>query len=338
MKSVVYSQPGPDAVLDLVERPLPEVGVGQVRVRIVVSGVNPTDLSYRRRDTDVVSGQHVPGQDGAGVIDAVGAGVADLQVGDRVWVWDAAWQRAEGTAQEYVVLPARQAVPLPDAVSFDIGASLGIPALTAHRALTAFTDGPAALAPGALAGRTVLVAGGAGAVGNAAIQLATWSGAEVIATISDAEKARLATAAGAHHVINYRNQDLRDEIRRISPYGVDLVVEVDAHHNMATDVDVIAPHGGISIYTPGPGTTEIPAVTAMVKNISVTFILTYTTTTAQKDRAVAAVRAAVDAGAYGVGELRGLPLTRFTLPDTAKAYAAVEGHVVGKALIDVSPL
>ena len=336
MRSVVYYRPGPALELELADRPVPVVGPGQVRVRMVVAGVNPTDLDARRRDPDVIAVPHVPGQDGAGIVDAVGDHVDTVRVGDRVWVWDAAWRRSEGTAQEYVVLPAMHVVALPDGVSFDVGAALGIPALTAHRALTSFAEGPRALSPDALGGYTVLVAGGAGAVGNAAIQLARWAGAEVIATVSDAAKADLARAAGAHFVIDYRKSDVREQVSRITDHGVDLIVEVNAKANMATDMDVIAEHGGIAIYTPGDGTTAIPSIAAMTKNVQVSFILTYTTTSAQKLNAVQSVSRAVGQGAFRIGEDAGLPITRYPLAETASAHSAVEHHAVGKVLIDVT--
>src|SRR5258705_4599785 len=177
MRAVVYSTGGDVDVLRLVDRPVPDPGPGEVRVAVHVSGVNPTDWKARRGQPRFP--QQVPNQDGAGVVDAVGPGVEPGRVGERVWIWEAAWQRAEGTAQEFVVLPARQAGALPDGASFELGASLGIPALTAHRCLTVADGGPTRLGPGALSGRTVLVAGGAGAVGNAAIQLAGWAGARV---------------------------------------------------------------------------------------------------------------------------------------------------------------
>ncbi|MFL6076017.1 MAG: alcohol dehydrogenase catalytic domain-containing protein, partial [Mycobacteriales bacterium] len=185
MKAVVYSEGGDSGVLRLVDRPVPEPGPGEVRVKVVLSGVNPTDWKARQGGAlPAGAAEMVPNQDGAGVVDAVGPGVAEPTIGQRVWIWEAAWQRADGTAQEYVVLPARQAVPLPDGASFELGASLGIPALTAHRCLTVADGGPTRLKPGTLDGRTVLVAGGAGAVGNAAIQLARWAGGTVISTVS----------------------------------------------------------------------------------------------------------------------------------------------------------
>jgi len=157
MRAIVYTEGGDAGVMRLVERPVPEPGPGEVRVRVEVSGVNPTDWKARRGGSSFP--EMVPNQDGAGVVDAVGEGVDASRVGERVWLWEAADLRADGTAQEYVALPARQAVALPDDVSFDLGASLGIPALTAHRCLTVADGGPDRLAPGALAGRTVLEIG-----------------------------------------------------------------------------------------------------------------------------------------------------------------------------------
>ena len=161
-----------------------------------------------------------------GVVDAVGDGVTRSR-----WATGSGWRWPStaapyGTAAEYTVQPAEQVVPLPDEASYDLGASLGVPAVTAHRALTTIEGGPARLGPGALDGRTVLVQGGAGAVGNAAIQLARWSGATVVTTVSSDEKAALATAAGAHHVVDYTQGDTEAAIRAVAPDGVDLVVEV----------------------------------------------------------------------------------------------------------------
>src|SRR3954454_5815345 len=226
MRAAVFEKTGPASVLQIVERELPAAGPGEVRVRIVLSAVNPTDTGTRagRGVPDGVAPPRVPNQDGAGVVDAVGDGVTGLEAGDLVWVWDAGYGRANGTAQEYVVLPRRQVVRMKDDIPFEVGAALGIPALTAHRCLTLASDGPARLAPGALDGRTVLVSGGAGAVGNAAIQLAKWAGATVLTTVSSKEKADLATAAGADAVINYREEDLAARVKDLAPGGAQIVV------------------------------------------------------------------------------------------------------------------
>ena len=334
MRAVVYSQAdGPD-VLRLVERPVPEPGSGEVRVRVRVSGVNPTDWKARRGE--LAFPEAVPNQDGAGTIDAVGDGVNASRVGERVWVWEAAWQRADGTAQEYVVLPERQAVRLPDGVSFDAGASLGIPALTAHRCLTVSELGPSRLAPGALAAQTVLVAGGAGAVGHAAIQLARWSGAHVITTVSGDEKANLAHAAGAEHVVNYRSPDALEQIRRLAPDGVDVIVEVAPAANAALDAAVLASNGTVAIYAgDGGGVFEVSVGELMSRNPRYQFVLVYTVPPAAKDQAVEDVTSAAADGALPVGEDAGLPLHHYPLEQVANAHAAVEGGAVGKVLIDV---
>jgi NADPH2:quinone reductase len=269
-------------------------------------------------------------------VDAVGAGVDPLRVGERVWLWEAAWQRADGTAQEYVVLPERQAVRLEDGVSFDVGASLGIPALTAHRCLTVSDDGPRRLAPGALARRTVLVAGGAGAVGHAAIQLAHWSGAHVVATVSSDEKAALARAAGADGVVNYRSDDAINEIRRLAPDGVDVVVEVAPAANVALDLAVLAPNGTVAVYaTDGGDELDLPVWELMSRNLRYQFVLVYTVPPGVKDQAVADVTAAAADGALEVGKEAGLPLHHFPLERTADAHAAVERGAIGKVLVDV---
>ncbi|TAM71325.1 MAG: NADPH:quinone reductase [Microbacteriaceae bacterium] len=338
MKAVEYRNTGTPEVLQLVERERPAVSAGEVRVRIAVAGVNPTDWKSRvgAGDGTLLTQPKVPGQDGAGFVDAVGAGVIGVAPGDRVWVWDAALRAGGGTAQEYVTLPSRQVVALPGAASFDLGATLGIPALTAHRALTAFEHASPQLAAGSLDGRTVLVAGGAGAVGHAAIELARWAGATVVATVSSAEKAQLAARAGAQHVVNYREADVEAAIRGIRPDGVDIIVEVNPLANLELDQSVIAPNGTIALYAADAGTVlPLPVRANMTKNVRYQFILTYTTTLAEKDTAVAAVRDAVAAGALHVGEAAGLPIIRFALERTADAHRAVEAGAVGKVLIDV---
>jgi NADPH2:quinone reductase len=339
VRAIVYSEPGGSEVLRLVERPEPEPGPGEVRVRVHVSGVNPTDWKARRaaRGGELPFPEQVPNQDGAGVIDAVGEGVPPSRLGERVWIWEAAWERADGTAQELVVLPSRQAVPLPDSVSFDVGASLGIPALTAHVCLTAAPDGPRSLRPGALAGTTVLVAGGAGAVGHAAIQLARWAGARVLATVSTDEKAALARAAGADAVVRYRDEDAADRIRSLAPDGVQTIVEVAPAVNGALDAAVVAPNGTVAVYAAdggaGIGADQWPL---MLKNVTYRFVLVYTVPEAAKDQAVADVSAALADGALAVGEEAGLPLHRYPLERTGDAHDAVEAGAVGKVLIDVA--
>ena len=332
MKAIVYTANGPSDVLALVERPVPEPGPGEVRVAVRVSGVNPTD--WKSRAGTAPAGEQVPNQDGSGVVDAVGAGVPAERVGERVWIWEAAWQRADGTAQEYLVLPQEQAVPLPDGASFELGASVGIPAMTAHRALTLGVDGPERLAPGALSGRTVLVAGGAGAVGNAAIQLARWAGATVVTTVSGPAKGVLATAAGAHHVVDYRAEDAAKAVREIAPEGVDLIVEVAPSDNVGLDVAVLRTGGTVAFYADGSGPeVTLPIRELMFRNLRWLGVLIYTIPREAKLSAAAAVAAALADGALRGGEEAGLPWHRYPLERTGDAHDAVQGGTVGKVLI-----
>ena len=335
MRAAVFNETGSADVLQIVDREVPPVGPGEVRVRVVLSAVNPTDTGTRagRGVPDGVAPPRVPNQDGSGVVDAVGDAVTGLAAGDRVWLWDAGYGRANGTAQEFVVLPRRQVVRMNDDVPFEVGADLGIPALTAHRCLTLASDGPARLGPGALAGRTVLVAGGAGAVGNAAIQLAKWAGAYVLTTVSSKEKADLASAAGADAVINYREEDVAARIKEHSRTGPQIIVEVNTA-NLDLDLDVIAPGGNVAIYVGGK--FSVPSFKAMVKNVSLDFVLTYTTSVDEKDAAVASVAEAVNDGAFRVGEEAGLPIVRFPFERIAAAHEAVEQHVTGKVVIEIS--
>jgi NADPH2:quinone reductase len=301
-----------------------------------VSGVNPTDWKARSGG-QLAFPEVVPNQDGSGTIDAVGEGVDAARVGERVWLWEAAWQRANGTAQQSVVLPERQAVQLRDDVSFDVGASLGIPALTAHRCLTVSERGPSRLGPGALAAQTVFVAGGAGAVGHAAIQLARWGGARVIATVSGDEKAKLARAAGADQVVNYRSDDAVDQIRRLAADGVDVIVELAPAANAALDAAVLAANGTVAVYaTDGGNELDLSVRDLMFRNIRYQFVLVYTVPRAAKDQAVADVATAAADGALPVGVDAGLPLHRFPLDQTGEAHTAVERGAIGKVLVDVS--
>ena len=336
MRAVVYREQGGPEVLQLVERDVPTPGEGEVRVRVAVSGVNPTDWKSRQGGRGPLAfPEIVPNQDGAGTIDAIGPGVNADRVGQRVWLWEACWQRAHGTAQEYVVLPAAQVVALPDGASFELGASLGIPALTAHRCLTGHDDVDD-LGPGSMTGLTVLVAGGAGAVGNAAIQLARWAGANVVTTVSGPEKAALAQAAGAHAVVNYRTEDVVAAVKQAAPGGVDVVVEVAPIANAALNHAVLAPNGVIAVYaTESAADLSVPVWPLMARNIRYQFVLVYTVSAAVKAQAVVDVSAAVADGALRVGPEHGLPLHRYPLAETAAAHAAVEGGAVGKVLIDV---
>lgn len=317
MRAAVYRTAGDSGVLSVEELATPEPGRGEVRVRLHVAGVNPTD--WKRRSTTEPDDVQIPGQDGAGDIDAVGAGVDPARVGERVWVWFAARPgRRYGSAAEFTVLPSEQAVRLPDEVSYDAGAGFGVPAMTAWHCL--YADGP-------IAGRTVLVAGGAGGVGNAAVALARRGGGRVISTVSGQEKGELAHAAGAHSVVNYRDGDAAGQIRAAAPDGVDRIVEVALGANLELDLAVLAPRGSIATYADDP-LAELPVRELMVANAVLRFVLIYGITPADLLAAAAGVGAAA-------ADLPTLPVTRFRLEQTAAAHDAVEQGTAGKVLLDL---
>jgi NADPH2:quinone reductase len=319
MKAALYESTGSAReVLRVAEIDRPEPGPGQVRVRIEVSGVNPTDWKSRSGATArPVDSFQIPHHDGAGVIDAVGEGVDAGRVGQRVWTFLAAAGQPWGTAAEYSVLPADQAVPLPDGVSAELGASLGVPALTAHRCL--FADGP-------VDGRTVLVAGGAGAVGHYAIELARHAGARVVTTVSGPAKAELAAAAGADLVVNYRDADAIEQIRPFAP--VDRVVEVALGANLGLDLAVSSPQTTIVTYAADGPDPELPVRACMAANVTLRFVLLYGVPRPALLQGVADVsRALAD------GSLTELPVTRFSLDQVAQAHEAVEAGTTGKVVV-----
>lgn len=333
MRAAVYEQGGD---LREIDRPVPEPREGEVLVRVAVAGVNPADWKNRQRyvgDSPVI-----PCQDGAGRIDAVGSGVSPSRLGSRVWLWETARQRCGGCAQELTVVPADHAVPLPDDVGLDAGACLGVPAVTAHRCLTVAEGGPARLGPGALDGRVVLVAGGAGAVGHAAIQLARWSGATVITTVSGEEKAGLAEAAGADHVVRYRDVDAAEIIRGIAPDGVDTVVELAPDQNTELDGRLLAPGGTVAVYAGRAAKAfSLEIAGAMMLNARWQFVSIFAMPEAAKRAAIDALTAALGAGVLGVGRAAGLPLHHYPLAELGRAFEAVEQGAVGKVLVDVCP-
>ncbi|MDA0787309.1 MAG: NADPH:quinone reductase [Proteobacteria bacterium] len=243
MKAVWYEELGPAReVLQYGEMDSPEPGPGEVRVKLHASGVNPADV--KRRGLGTYGMEHpriIPNSDGAGIIDAVGDGVTSIEVGQRVWLFNGQRQgRAFGTAAEYITLDAWLVSPLPDELSFNEGACLGIPCMTGHH--NVFSDGP-------VTGQTVLVTGGAGAVGHYAVQWARWGGATVIATVSSDAKAEHAVAGGAHHTVNYRDDDAAQQILdQTDGKGVDRVVEVDLAANLDLTSRVLATGGTISVY------------------------------------------------------------------------------------------
>jgi len=320
MKAALHSSTGPAAeVLRVEEVERPEPGPGEVLVRVKASGINPTD--YKARSGAVprpIDGFQIPHQDGAGVIEAVGPGVNPGRVGERVWVWLAAAGRRWGTAAEYTVVPERQATPLPDGVSFEMGACLGVPAMTAHYCL--LSDGP-------VNGQTVLVAGGAGSVGHFTIELAKRAGARVVTTVSNAEKAALAEKAGADLVVNYRSPDVVQQIKAFVP-SVDRVIELALGANLALDLALARPLTTIVNYAAEPKDPELPVRACMTANIVLKFVLYYAVPPTALDKAAADITAALAAG-----DLTPLPVHKFSLDDIAAAHEAAENGVVGKVIV-----
>lgn len=250
MKAVWYERNGPAReVLTYGEMPTPEPAAGEVLVRVHASGVNPSDWKTRMGSRPMVAPRVIPHSDGAGVIEKLGAGVDAARLGSRVWIWNGQWKRPFGTAAEYIALPSAQAVAMPDSLSFEAAACLGIPALTALRAVT--TDG-------GVAGKSVLVAGGAGAVGHYAIQFAKRLGAaQVLTTVSSEAKAEHARAAGADAAIDYRREDVAARVKELTGgRGVDRVVEVDLSGNVELLPKILATDGICVAY--GSNEREVP--------------------------------------------------------------------------------
>jgi NADPH2:quinone reductase len=319
MKAALFERTGEASeVLQVKEIDRPEPGPGQVRVRIELSGVNPTDWKSRSGLTArPIDGFQIPHHDGAGVIDAVGEGVDEGRIGERVWVWMAAGGKW-GTAAQWSVVPARQAVPLPGGASAELGASLGVPAMTAHRCL--FADGP-------IAGQNVLVAGGAGAVGHFAIELAKHAGARVAATVSGPEKAELASQAGADLVVNYREPGAIDQLREFAPQ-MDRIIELAIGANLDLDLALSGPQTVIVDYAAEPSDPVLPVRRFMTANVTVRFVLLYGVPAVALDRAVTGISAALEANA-----LTALPVIRFGLDQVAQAQEAVRAGAVGKVVV-----
>jgi NADPH2:quinone reductase len=326
MKAAFYDRNGPaDEVLQVAELPMPAPGPGEVLVRVKTSGVNPSDVKSRAGLRAKMSWPRViPHSDGAGVIQAVGPGVDPARVGERVWLWNGQWQRPNGTAAEYIALPSFQAAHLSDGVPYEAGACLGIPAMTAHRCV--FADGP-------VAGQTILVTGGAGAVGHYAIQLARWGGAKVIATVSGADKAAHAKAAGADPVVNYKQEDVAQALKDITKgQGVDRVIEVEFGGNLPTTLSCLKSNGVIATYASSAVMEPmLPFYPMMFMGLTIRMVLVYILPEAARRQSIQDINQALVQGALVHAVAETYPLERI-----AQAHKAVEsGTMIGNVVVTI---
>lgn len=324
MKAAWYERNGKAReVLTIGEMPDPKPAKGEVRVKIACSGLNPSDVKRREgtRGQNIEFPRVIPNSDGAGVVDE--SSNKEL-LGKRVWVWNAQWGRAFGTCAEYCCLPEAQVAPLPDGVDFAAGACLGIPAMTAHQAL--FSDGD-------IKNRSVLVTGGAGAVGHYAIQMAKWDGARVVTTVSSDEKAKLAREAGADLVINYKTEDVAKKVLEFSPGGVDRVVEVDFGANLETNIKVVKLNGTIASYASmGNREPKVPFYTMMRRGIAIDLVFVYMMKPEERARAVA------DLGTLlKENRLKHNVAKHFKLGELVAAHELQEtNRIVGNIVIDLA--
>ncbi len=315
MRAAWYERTGPaDDVIVIGEQPTPEAGPGEVRIRLEASGVNPADGNRRRGQGYAMEAPLViPNSDGAGVVDQVGVGVTRFKPGDRVWLYNGQRNgRNFGTAAEFIALDADLVTPLPAIVPFAAGACLGIPCMTAHRCV---------FAGGSVWGKTVLVTGGAGAVGNYAVQLAKWGGARVIATVSNGTHAADARSAGADVILDRAIDDVRGRIMaETGGTGVDRIVEVDFGGNLPITADIIGVNGAVSAYASrGNPSPVVPFSDLMRKNVSIESVLLPTSPRQARRLAQADIRRWLSEG-----ERLHRIAASFQLAETAAAHKAVE--------------
>lgn len=326
MQAAFYTRQGPAAeVLSVGEQPTPQPGPGEVRVRLRTSGVNPSDYKVRKGGFGRVLAYPlvVPHSDGAGVIDAVGPGVATDRIGERVWIWNGQWNRAFGTAAQFIALPSAQAVRLPDTVGDAEAACLGIPALTALQAVRQAQIEP---------GMNVLVAGGAGSVGHYAVQLAKRRGATVLTTVSSDAKAAHARRAGADHTILYRSEDVGARVQALTGgRGVDAVIEMDFTANLRLYPACVAPGARIVVYGMSQQEATLPAYWFMRNRIRLSFVWLYEIEAADREANLRELDTLLREGA-----LQHTVAVRLPLADIARAHDLVEqGQVLGNVVLDI---
>ncbi|MSO80426.1 MAG: NADPH:quinone reductase [Alphaproteobacteria bacterium] len=327
MRAAYYRAYGPAReVFEIGEVATPVAGKGEVLVRLRASGINPTDAKKRAGNRGTIEASLViPHHDGAGMIEAVGDGVDPARVGERVWIWEGQFRRPFGTAAEYIAIAADRAAPLGEAASFAEGAGLGVPAITAW--FSVFKDGP-------VAGQTVLVTGGAGAVGHWAVQFARIGGARVIATASSPDKAARARAAGATRVIDYRKDDVAKRVREATGgRGADRIVEVEFGGNLPVALAALRTGGVLATYASmGTPNAVFPYYDALFKTGGLTLhvVACFNEPDAMRRRAAAEISAWL-----GVGALVHNPVVAFPLEKAGEAHAAVEAGTDGKVVLEV---
>jgi NADPH2:quinone reductase len=328
MRAAWYDKQGPAReVLQRGSMPDPMPGPGEVRIRVAASGINPGDVK-KRQDTfgyGMSFPRVIPHSDGAGTIDRVGEGVDPSRIGERVWCYGAQSYRPFGTAAEYVVVPVAQAVLLPKDVSFEQGACLGIPGITAHRAV--HVAGP-------VNGRSVVVQGAAGAVGLCAVGLARLAGARVIANVRSDADAAVAIAGGAHEVVRYggnTTDEVLRQLRALAPDGVDHIVEVAFASNIALDSEILRNGGSIAAYATGNAAPAIPFWPLVFKNIRIHFLGSDDFPGDAKATAASTVNALLETGRPGfqIG-------ARFPLSDIAAAHEQLERGHAGRVILTLS--
>jgi len=310
-------------VLRFGDKPAPNAGPGEVRIRVVCSGVNPSDVKSRAGSRPVRDDYVIPHSDGAGIIDQVGPGVSAHRVGDRVWVWNAQYNRPHGTAAQYLALPANQAVPLASNVSFEAGACLGIPALTAYRAVEL-----AELEPGG----TVLVIGGTSAVGYYAAQMARLRGARVIATVGGEDKAAFLHGTGFTDTVLYKQELVAERVLALTEgEGVNAIIDMDFSSTAAlVDAGVLTSHGKYVCFGSNTrGAVPVNYAAWLPRSLSLHFFLVYLLTAAQRQRAVDGLQALIRSGTlqHHIGPT-------FALTDIVRAHQAVEAGAFGNVILN----
>jgi NADPH2:quinone reductase len=322
MRAAFYEAIGPaHDVICVGEVQTSNPGPGEVRVRLRTSGVNPSDVKSRGL-RKLAFPRVIPHSDGAGEIEAVGAGVPQSRVGERVWIWNGQWQRPFGTAAEFIALPAAQAVRLPDNVSFEAGACLGIPAITAYHAVELADAG---------SGMCLLVSGGAGSVSQYAIQFAKARGATVITTISSQDKEAAAREAGADHCIDYKREDVGERVSEITgKRGADAIIEMDLSANAKLIPAVLRPKSRVIVYGTGAEAT-IPAFFCLANSVQLLFFLVYQLEAQQRERAIAGITRALEQG-----KLVNRVGPTFSLAEAAAAHEAVERGTIGNVVVRVT--